>query len=132
MTASAYVTAFHGFNAFLWVDELAMDGRTLHVHKANTVIADGSNAVDTTLQRLSLTFKTSPETVALTFGLARCSAVVAPALTLTPEARPWGVGRGCLAAVVEVTSRTPLWAGSGHHIYGSAERTAFSIEEIPL
>jgi len=132
MTASAYVTAFLGYNGFFWVDELAMDGRTVRVHKANTVIADGTNAADTTLQQLSHTFKTSPETVALTFGFARCSTVVAPALTLTSEPQPWAVGRGCWAATVEVTSRTPLWAGTRHHIYGSAERTAFTVEEIPI
>ena len=132
MTASAYVTAFLGYNGFFWVDELAMDGRTVRVHQANTAIADDTNGVSTTLQRLSHTFKTSPETVALTFGFARCSTVVAPALTLTSEPQPWAVGRGCWAATVEVTSRTPLWAGTRHHIYGSAERTAFTVEEIPI
>ncbi len=120
ITASVYVTAFEGMSANFWLDELRLDGSTLAVHKATTT---------DTLRQLSFTFKTSPETVAVTFGVSRAAAVVAPQLTLTDHIRPWGVGRGCMSALVEVGSRNPLWTATSQHIYGSADATTFTITE---
>ena len=64
----------------------------------------------------------------------RCSVtavtVAAPALTLTDHVRPWGVGRGCTSALVDVTARDPLWTATNQYIYGSADATSFTIREL--
>lgn len=126
VTASAYVTAYSGDVGRFWLDELGIDGSTLRVHKQEVPGSPGR-----VLDRLSFTFETLPNTTALTFGFARCATVAAPALTLTDdEPRPWGVGRGCMSAVVEVTGREPLWTASGHPIYGAADATSFTITEV--
>ena len=121
LTASVYLSAYEGQTAYFWLDELGMDGETVLVHKATT---------PGVLQRLSHTITTTPETVALTFGVARAVTVAAPALTLTDHVREWGVGRGCMSALVDVTGRSPLWTATNHHIYGSADATSFTITEL--
>ncbi len=130
LTASVYVTPYLGQVAHFWVDELRMDGSTHTVHKANTVVANATNAAASTLHRLSHTITTTGETVAITFGVSRASAVVAPALTLTDHVREWGIGRGCMSALVDVTGRSPLWTATNQHIYGSADATSFTITEL--
>lgn len=121
LTASVYLTAYEGQTAYFWLDELGIDGATVKVHKATT---------PGVLQQLSHTITTTPETVAVTFGVARAATVAAPALTLTDHVRPWGVGRGCLSALVDVTARAPLWTATDHHVYGSADATSFTIREL--
>lgn len=123
MTASVYLSAYEGQTAYFWLDELRIDGTTIEgrVHKATT---------PGVLQRLSHTITTTPETVALTFGVARAVTVAAPALTLTDHVREWGIGRGCMSALVDVTGRSPLWTATNHHIYGAADATSFSITEL--
>ena len=121
LTASVYLSAYEGQTAYFWLDELGVDGATVRVHKATT---------PGVLQRLSHTITTTPETVAVTFGVARAVTVTAPALTLTDHVRPWGVGRGCTSAVVDVTARDPLWTATSHHIYGAADATSFTIREL--
>lgn len=121
VTASVQVVPYEGQSAYFWVDELAIDGETIRVHKTNTTKA---------LNRLVHTFETLPNTVALTFGVSRAAGVALPCLTLTDRLMPWGVGRGCMAATVEVTSRDPLWTAAGPGVYTAADRTAFSVEEI--
>ena len=130
LTASVYVTPYLGQAAHFWVDELRMDGSTHTVHKASTVVADATNAAASTLHRLSHTITTTGETAAITFGVSRASAVVAPALTLTDHVREWGVGRGCMSALVDVTGRNPLWTATNQHIYGAADATSFTITEL--
>lgn len=130
LTASVYVTPYLGQAAHFWVDELRMDGSTHTVHKANTVVANATNAAASTLHRLSHTITTTGETAAITFGVSRASAVVAPALTLTDHVREWGIGRGCMSALVDVTGRSPLWTATNQHIYGSADATSFTITEL--
>ena len=130
LTASVYVTPYLGQVAHFWVDELRMDGSTHTVHKANTVVANATNAAASTLHRLSHTITTTGETAAITFGVSRASAVVAPALTLTDHVREWGIGRGCMSALVDVTGRSPLWTATNQHIYGSADATSFTITEL--
>ena len=68
ITASVHLTPYMGAAAHFWVDELRMDGSTLRVHKASTPVATGANADETTLRRISHSFTTSPETVAITYG----------------------------------------------------------------
>ena len=93
VTASIYVTSHVGAQARFWVDELDMDNRTIQpVHKA----AAPAGAV---LTRLSHTFITTPQTVALTFGVSWASAVVAPQLTFTPGPVGWVDGQGCVSAI---------------------------------
>ena len=121
VTASVYLSAYEGQTAYFWLDELRIDGTTVRVHKAHT---------PGVLQRLSHTITTTPETVALTFGVARAVTVAAPALTLTDHVRPWGVGRGCTSALVDVTARDPLWTATSQHVYGSADATSFTITEL--
>lgn len=121
LTASVYLSAYEGQTAYFWLDELGMDGETVRVHKATT---------PGVLQRLSHTITTTPETVALTFGVARAVTVAAPALTLTDHVREWGIGRGCMSALVDVTGRSPLWTATNQHIYGSADATSFTITEL--
>ena len=121
LTASVYLSAYDGQTAYFWLDELGIDGATVRVHKATT---------PGVLQRLSHTITTTPETVAVTFGVSRAVTVTAPALTLTDHVRPWGVGRGCTSAVVDVTARDPLWTATSHHIYGAADATSFTIREL--
>ena len=130
LTASVYVTPYLGQAAHFWVDELRMDGSTHTVHKVSTVVADATNAAASTLHRLSHTITTTGETAAITFGVSRASAVVAPALTLTDHVREWGVGRGCMSALVDVTGRNPLWTATNQHIYGAADATSFTITEL--
>ena len=96
ITASIYLTPYVGMAAHFWVDELRMDGSTLRVYKASTPVATGANADETTLRRIAHTFTTSPETVAITYGVSRAATVVAPALTLTDAPLPWMVGAGCV------------------------------------
>ena len=121
VTASVYLSAYEGQTAYFWLDELRIDGTTVRVHKATT---------PGVLQRLSHTITTTPETVALTFGVARAVTVAAPALTLTDHVRPWGTGRGCTSALVDVTARDQLWTATSQHIYGAADATSFSITEL--
>ena len=121
LTASVYLSAYEGQTAYFWLDELGIDGATVRVHKATT---------PGVLQRLSHTITTTPETVAVTFGVARAVTVTAPALTLTDHVRPWGVGRGCTSALVDVTARDPLWTATNQYIYGSADATSFTITEL--
>lgn len=121
LTASVYLSAYEGQTAYFWLDELGIDGATVRVHKAHT---------PGVLERLSHTITTTPETVALTFGVARAVTVAAPALTLTDHAREWGIGRGCMSALVDVTGRSPLWTATNHHIYGAADATSFTITEL--
>ena len=121
LTASVYLSAYEGQTAYFWLDELGIDGATVRVHKATT---------PGVLQRLSHTITTTPETVALSFGIARAVTAVAPALTLTDHVRPWGIGRGCMSALVDVTGRDPLWTATSQHIYGSADATSFTIREL--
>lgn len=121
MTASVYLSAYDTQTAYFWLDELRIDGTTVRVHKAHT---------PGVLQRLSHTITTTPETVALTFGVARAVTVAAPALTLTDHVREWGVGRGCMSALVDVTGRNPLWTATNQHIYGAADATSFTITEL--
>ena len=121
LTASVYLSAWDGQTAYFWLDELGIDGATVRVHKATT---------PGVLQRLSHTITTTPETVALTFGVARAVTVAAPALTLTDHVRKWGVGRGCMSALVDVTGRDPLWTATNQYIYGSADATSFTITEL--
>ena len=85
LTASVYLSAYEGQTAYFWLDELGVDGATVRVHKATT---------PGVLQRLSHTITTTPETVALTFGVARAVTVAAPSLTLTDHVRPGGSGAG--------------------------------------
>ena len=121
MTASVYLSAYDAQTAYFWLDELRIDGTTVRVHKAHT---------PGVLERLSHTITTTPETVALTFGVARAVTVAAPALTLTDHVREWGIGRGCMSALVDVTGRSPLWTATNHHIYGAADATSFTITEL--
>ena len=121
VTASVYLSAYEGQTAYFWLDELRIDGTTVRVHKAHT---------PGVLQRLSHTITTTPETVALTFGVARAVTVAAPALTLTDHVRPWGIERGCTSALVDVSARRPLWTATGQHIYGAADATSFTITEL--
>ena len=121
VTASVYLSAYEGQTAYFWLDELGIDGATVRVHKATT---------PGVLQRLSHTITTTPETVALTFGVARAVTVAAPALTLTDHVREWGIGRGCMSALVDVTGRSPLWTATDHHIYGASDATSFTITEL--
>ena len=121
LTASVYLSAYEGQTAYFWLDELGIDGATVEVHKATT---------PGVLQRLSHTITTTPETVAVTFGVARAVTVAAPALTLTDHVREWGVGRGCMSALVDVTGRSPLWTATSQHIYGAADATSFTIREL--
>ena len=120
LTASIRLTAYQGEEACFYLDELGMDNQTLTVHKAQTTGV---------LERLSFTFQPRADTVAVTFGVWGASAVVAPQLTMTDRVTPWGVGRGCLSCVVEVTERDPLWTATGQHIYEAADATRFTIRE---
>ena len=121
MTASVYLSAYDKQTASFWLDELRSDGTTVRVHKATT---------PGVLQQLSHTITTTPETVALSFGIARAVTAAAPALTLTDHVRPWGIGRGCTSALVDVSARRPLWTATGQHIYGAADATSFTITEL--
>lgn len=122
VTASVLITRTPGETGYFYVDELAADGTTLEVHEAYT------NALGPT--RLAHTFTTRFETVALTFGVSRAVRVAHPALTLTDHVMPWGIGRGCTAALLEITSRDPLWTGRDQPIYAAADKTEFTITEI--
>lgn len=121
ITVSAIISAYAGMHGYFWVDELGMDGRTLTVHKQNT---------GEVLRRLSFTFRTRGDTAAITLGFSRCNTVTQPQVTVTDHLTPWGVGRGCTSALVEVTEREPLWVDTGQHIYESADRTRFTVTEI--
>lgn len=100
VTASVYVTAYMGAAARFFVDELDMANRTLDVWEAATPVATVDNAEQTTLVRLTHTFVTRPNTVALTFGVAWANTIVAPQLTLTDRPMPWVEGQGCTSALL--------------------------------
>ena len=99
VTVSVTVTARSGQTGHLWIDELRMDGTTREpVRKLSTK----GVAV-----RLTATFTTSGETVALTLGVARADIVVDPQVTLTDAApADWMPGGGCLNALIVEPSQT--------------------------
>ena len=120
VTASITLTAYEGMTALWWIDELGIDNKTVRVHKFQT-----SGVLD----RLATTFTTSPETVALTYGVGYAVTVAHPQLTLTDHPTPYGTGRGCRYARVEVPRRDSLWVDTGHHVYAAADKTAFTVTE---
>lgn len=98
VTVSVTVTARSGETGHLWIDELRMDGTTLSVRKLSTKKVE---------DRLTATFTTSGETVALTLGVARADIVVDPQITLTDAAPDdWMPGGGCLNALIVEPSQT--------------------------
>lgn len=130
LTASVYVTPYLGQAAHFWVDELRMDGSTHTVHKASTVVADATNAAASTLYRLSHTIRTAGETVAITFGVSRASAVAAPALTMTSTPQAWVVGAGCMSAMItSPASQSVQLAIPGAH-WGRRSSYGWQIQEI--
>lgn len=121
LTASIVLTPYAGQTAHWWIDELALDGRTTVVHKYAATKAD---------TRLHATITPRGDTVALTYGVSRAAAASMPALTLTDRLMPWGVGRGCMAAVIDVTGRNPQWTATSHHIYQASDAVNFTIREL--
>ena len=132
ITASIYLTPYVGMAAHFWVDELRMDGSTLRVYKASTPVATGANADETTLRRISHTFTTSPETVAITFGVSRAATVVAPALTLTDAPLPWMVGAGCVSAVLMAPMSKNVQLAIPGVSWGSRSGHAWTVREIAI
>ena len=132
ITASVHLTPYMGAAAHFWVDELRMDGSTLRVHKASTPVATGANADETTLRRIAHTFTTSPETVAITYGVSRAATVVAPALTLTDAPLPWMVGAGCVSAVLMAPMSKNVQLAIPGVSWGSRSGHAWTIREIAI
>ena len=132
ITASIYLTPYVGMAAHFWVDELRMDGSTLRVYKASTPVATGANADETTLRRIAHTFTTSPETVAITFGVSRAATVVAPALTLTDTPLPWMVGAGCVSAVLMAPMSKNVQLAIPGVPWGSRSAHTWTVREIAI
>ena len=132
ITASIYLTPYVGMAAHFWVDELRMDGSTLRVYKASTPVATGANADETTLRRISHTFTTSPETVAITYGVSRAATVVAPALTLTDAPLPWMVGAGCVSAVLMAPMSKNVQLAIPGVSWGSRSAHTWTVREIAI
>lgn len=132
ITASIYLTPYVGMAAHFWVDELCMDGSTLRVYKASTPVATGANADETTLRRISHSFTTSPETVAITFGVSRAATVVAPALTLTDAPLPWMVGAGCVSAVLMAPMSKNVQLAIPGVPWGSRSAHTWTVREIAI
>lgn len=132
ITASVHLTPYMGAAAHFWVDELRMDGSTLLVHKASTPVATGANADETTLRRISHTFTTSPETVAITYGVSRAATVVAPALTLTDAPLPWMVGAGCVSAVLMAPMSKNVQLAIPGVPWGSRSAHTWTVREIAI
>ena len=132
ITASVHLTPYMGAAAHFWVDELRMDGSTLRVHKASTPVATGANADETTLRRISHTFTTSPETVAITYGVSRAATVVAPALTLTDAPLPWMVGAGCVSAVLMAPMSKNVQLAIPGVSWGSRSAHTWTVREIAI
>ena len=132
ITASIYLTPYVGMAAHFWVDELRMDGSTLRVYKASTPVATGANADETTLRRIAHTFTTSPETVAITYGVSRAATVVAPALTLTDAPLPWMVGAGCVSAVLMAPMSKNVQLAIPGVPWGSRSAHTWTVREIAI
>lgn len=123
LTAAAYMTPFDSATAAeLRVNEYDIAGELIG--------SAGSAYSRTARGRAVLTFETHPATATLAFAVRNASMVAAPSLTMTDKAMPWGVGRGCWSATVEVTGRDPLWTATGQRIYAAADSTSFTVQEV--
>lgn len=124
VTCSVYLTAHAGMEAHFWVDELTMDGRTLPlVHKTKT-------AVNAVRERVSLTFETTGETVALTFGVSRAVRVTMPALTLTDAPADWAPGGGCMNASFTALPSQQVQLAVPGVPWGQRSSYSWQVEEI--
>lgn len=123
VTVSAYLTAYQGRAASLYVYEVDPEGAT--VREAGRASTTG------VLDRAVVSFETSLRATTLTIEVAGAATVVAPAVTLTAQALPWAAGAGCLNAVlVGDPSKTVQLAFETATGWGRRSGYAWSVEEI--
>lgn len=122
-TASVHVTAQAGVRPQLVLREYDPQGVMVKEHWAQ-------GALDAALQRISVTIRTDPRTVVLRMGTVGALRTAAPAVTLTDHLTPWTEGMGCLTAIVDEVSWSPihgLYAGNAGDRIGSR---SFTITEV--
>lgn len=122
ITVSAVLSSYVGMTGYFYVDELAMDGRTIRVHEATT---------PGVLERVSHTFETTAQTVAISFGVSRCATVAGAQLTLTDQhVGRWAPGLGAMNAVLDQVSRAERMAFIAPGDWGRLSSQQWQVREI--
>lgn len=123
VTASIHMTAQAGQRPQLLVREYDPQGVMVKEHRAQ-------GSLDAGLERVAVTLVTDPRTTTLRMGTVGALRTAAPAVTLTDQVTPWTEGMGCLTAIVDEVSWSPmhgLYAGNAGDRIGSR---SFTITEV--
>jgi hypothetical protein len=122
LTVSVVLSSYTGMTGYFYVDELAMDGRTIRVHEATT---------PGVLERVSHTFETTAQTVAISFRLSVCATVAGAQLTLTDRhVGRWAPGLGAMNTILAQVSRSELMAVITPNDWGRRSAQQWQVREI--
>lgn len=123
VTVSAYLSAFKGSTATLYVYELDPEGVT--IREAGRATTTG------VLDRTVVSFTTGLRTSVLTIEVSNAATVAAPAVTFTRTAQPWAPGAGCLNAVLTgAPTKDVILAFETETGWGRRASYSWTIEEV--
>src|SRR5699024_8452371 len=123
VVVSAYLTGHAETPARLQVQELDPEQVVVREHEFHT--EPGS-----VLQRVEVPFHAQSRTAALRVRAYNVLTLALPAVTLTGRSYPWAVGRGCLAAVIDVHGEDIQAAFESPTDYGRRSAYSFTVTRL--
>ena len=121
VTVSMLLSAYEGQTARLVVTEVGIDGTD---GRSREVSTSGVR------ERVTTTFRTSGETVALRFAVQGAVTIARPQVTLTDGPRDWVPGQGCRHAVIVAPAGEAVQLAIPERSWGRRSSYGWSVREV--